>query len=73
MQTNYSQVPKCREAHSEVDQAAECTDEISVEEVQECIRGLKNKKGSKNYWGISSLLSVPGKVYAIVLEDTSPH
>ena len=27
-----------------MDQAAECTDEISVEEVQECIRGLKNRK-----------------------------
>lgn len=41
---NDAQVPECWEGPSVVDQAAECTVEISVEDVQECIRRLKSRK-----------------------------
>ena len=43
-QTNDAQVPQYGEVPSQANQAAECTDKISVEEVQECIRRLKNRK-----------------------------
>ena len=46
-QNNLAQVPECMEETTEVDQASECTVEISMEEARECIGGLKGRKAAE--------------------------
>ena len=36
--------PECKEGQSEIDQAVECTDEFSLEQVSTCSRKLKSRK-----------------------------